>query len=69
MQERKKETQKLSPLYKMAENIPIVSSLLKTFQKHAYSRVLKISPSKTEYFQIKNSKIFHISAQNIDCGY
>ena len=28
-----------------------------------------ISPPKTENFQIKNSDIFHISAQNIDCGY
>ena len=26
-------------------------------------------PSKTKIFQIKNSDIFHISAQNIDCGY
>ena len=26
-------------------------------------------PTKTENFQIKNSDIFHISAQNIDCGY
>ena len=25
--------------------------------------------SKTENFQIKNSHILHISAQNIDCGY
>ena len=25
--------------------------------------------SKTENFRIKNSDIFHISAQNIDCGY
>ena len=24
---------------------------------------------KTENFQIKNSDVFHISAQNIDCGY
>ena len=24
---------------------------------------------KNEIFQIKNSDIFHISAQNIDCGY
>ena len=24
---------------------------------------------KTESFQIKNSDSFHISAQNIDCGY
>ena len=26
-------------------------------------------PPKTENFQIKNSDIFYISAQNIDCGY
>ena len=31
--------------------------------------LLKILPPKTENFQIKNSDIFHISAQNIDCGY
>ena len=30
---------------------------------------MKISRPKTESFQIKNSDIFHISAQNIDCGY
>ena len=29
----------------------------------------KISPPKTENFHIKNSEIFHISSQNIDCGY
>ena len=29
----------------------------------------KNSPPKTENLQIKNSDIFHISAQNIDCGY
>ena len=27
------------------------------------------TPKKTKIFQIKNSDIFHISAQNIDCGY
>ena len=31
--------------------------------------MLKISPPKYENFQMKNSDIFHISAQNIDCGY
>ena len=40
-----------------------------TLQKHAYSNVLKIIQSKKENFQIKISDIFHISAQNIDCGY
>ena len=34
-----------------------------------YSNLLKISSLKTENFQIKNSDIFHSSAQNIDCGY
>ena len=29
----------------------------------------KFHPQKTENFQIKNADIFHISAQNIDCGY
>ena len=40
-----------------------------TLQKHAYSNILKILPPKYESFQIKNSDIFHISVQNIDCGY
>ena len=40
-----------------------------TLRKHAYSNILKISPPKNENFQIKNSDIFLISAQNIDCGY
>ena len=30
---------------------------------------MKISPPKTENFQIKNSGIFFISDQNMDCGY
>ena len=40
-----------------------------SLRKHAYSNILKILPSKYENFQIKDSDIFHISAQNIDCGY
>ena len=39
------------------------------FRKHAYSAILKISAPKTESFQIKILIFFHISAQNIDCGY
>ena len=31
--------------------------------------MLKILPPKNENFQIKNSDIFQISDQNIDCGY
>ena len=38
-------------------------------RKHDYSNILKISPPKTENFQIKKSEIFLTSAQNIDCGY
>ena len=36
-------------------------------RKHAYSNILKILQPKTDKFQVKNSNIFHISAQNIDC--
>ena len=38
-----------------------------SLRKHAYSNIYKISPPKTENFQIKNFDIFQISAQNIDC--
>ena len=31
--------------------------------------ILKNSPQKLKVFQIKKSAIFHILAQNIDCGY
>ena len=34
-----------------------------------YENKLKNSQPKTGNFKIKNSDIFHISAQNIDCGY
>ena len=50
--------------------IIIVKVLLKkTLRKHAYSNILKILPPKNENFQINFFYIFHISAQNIDCGY
>ena len=42
---------------------------VRTLRKHAYSNILKILPPKHENFQIKNSDIFLVSAQNIDCGY
>ena len=38
-----------------------------TLRKHAYSNILKILPPKNENFSVKNSDIFHISAQNVDC--
>ena len=41
-----------------------------SLRKHAYSNILeKITTIKIENFHIKNPDIFHISAQNIDCGY
>ena len=40
-----------------------------TLQKHAFANILKILQPREENFQIKNSDIFHISAQNIDRGY
>ena len=40
-----------------------------TLRKHAYSNILKNSSPNNENFQIKNSDIFHMSTQNIDCGY
>ena len=40
-----------------------------TLRKHAYLNILKILPPKTESFQTKILIFFHISAQNIDCGY
>ena len=41
----------------------------RALRKRAYSNIKKNLSPKTETFQIKNSDIFHISAQNIDCGY
>ena len=40
-----------------------------TLRKHTYSNILQILSPKNENFQIKNPDIFHVSAQNIDCGY
>ena len=40
-----------------------------TLRKHAYPNILNILQPKNENFQIKKSDIYHISAQNIDCGY
>ena len=34
-----------------------------------YSNILKILLPKNEKFSEKKNDIFHVSAQNIDCGY
>ena len=39
------------------------------YEKQAYSNILKLLPQQNEKFQIKNSDIFHMSAQKINCGY
>ena len=44
-------------------------SLCIPLRKHAYSNILKNLPPKNENFKIKYYDIFHISVQNIDCGY
>ena len=46
-----------------------IASASCTLWKHAYSKILKISPPKNENFRIKKSYMFLISAQNIDCRY
>ena len=49
---------------------PIFTVLLSfPLRKHTYSNILKLLQPKNENFQIKNSDIFYLSAQNIDCGY
>ena len=40
-----------------------------SLRKHAYSYILKILQPKTGKFPDKNYDVFHISAENIDCGY
>ena len=47
------------------QKLPLTTPL----RKHAYSNIMQIVSPKNENFQIKNSDIFHVSAQNIDCGY
>ena len=49
--------------------LPVSSYLEQALRKHAYSNILKITPTKTQSLQIKILIFFfHISAQNIDYG-
>ena len=43
--------------------------LLTITKTRLFKYILKFLPIKNENFQIKNSDIFLISAQNLDCGY
>ena len=63
-------------MYKVNEMQPdkqnVSTHICASLRKHAYSNILKIlhkKKKKTKNFQIKKSGIFHITAQNIDCGY
>ena len=47
----------------------IITNLNIPLRNQAYSNILKILPPKNENFRIKILIFFHISAQNIDCGY
>ena len=49
--------------------VPSNWKITQALRKEAYSNILKILPPKNRKFSDKNSDIFHISAQNIDCGY
>ena len=51
---------------RVVSSLILLCSQAYTLRKHAYSNILKILPPKNENFQIKNSDIFHVSAQNID---
>ena len=53
----------------LEQSVGFKLDLLVPLRKHAYSNVLKVLPPKNENFQIKNSDIFYVSAQNIDCVY
>ena len=55
--------------FQHVENIRVLATC-HTLRKHAYSNIMKILPPKHGNFSDKKkSDIFHISAQNIDCGY
>ena len=50
-------------------NLRDIRERYQALRKHAYSNILRILPPKNENFQMKNSDLFLISAQNIDCRY
>ena len=43
--------------------------LLQAIKETRLFKYIENFTTKNEHFQIKNSDIFHVSAQNIDCGY
>ena len=57
-----------SDLWQNHEECIMLRIITISLRKQAYSNILKNLPPKTK-FSDKNSDIFHISAQNKDCGY
>ena len=66
---RKKRPRKACSFEQSDPGLYFIQSQDPALRKHAHSNIPKILPPKTENYQIKNCDIFHISAQNIDCGY
>ena len=63
-------TQKKKKKKKKNRKSKTPTTYIDTLRKHAYSNILKILQPKTGKFSDKkNSNVFYISAQNIDCGY
>ena len=58
-----------STLFEQVSLLTCRAKKVMTLRKHTHSNIQKSLPPKIENFQIKKSDIFHISAQNIDCGY
>ena len=57
-------------LFKYTENFTITTTKKKNNnKKKKKKKKTKKKKKKRENFQTKKSDIFHISAQNIDCGY
>ena len=50
-------------------NVPSYMCDLHIYENTPIQMYGKFHLKKTEFFQIKHSDIFHISAQNIECGY
>ena len=46
-----------------------IDNIFFSLRKHAYSNIPKILPPQNKKNPIKKSDIFHVSAQNIYCGY
>ena len=57
------EWEELNRLFEMCLNAIAIT------KTRLFKYILKILQPEPENFQIKNSDIFHIPAQNIDCGY